>query len=198
MSRPQTVAVTGATGYVGSTIAAKLQENGQSVIALSRNADVVDPKLSYRKFDLQKEFPEKLLEGVDVLIHAAWNLGSGDANVAWQENVVGSRRLFNCAKASGVNKVIFISSMSAYEGTRQTYGLMKLAVERTAQDSGYVIVRPGLVYATDARGMAGTLTKISALPVWPSFRRSRLYLVHRDDLTSAMTYLCAHVDDFAG
>jgi hypothetical protein len=57
--------------------------------------------------------------------------------------------------------------MSAYEGTRQHYGRAKLDIERLTLEVGGIAVRPGLVYAPDAGGMAGTLSALTALPLTP-------------------------------
>ena len=191
-----TVAITGATGYVGGVIAGHLGANSYKVVTLTRSTDETMNGLENRYFDLNEEPESDLLRGIDVLIHAAWNLGSNSDAQSWDQNVVSARKLFECAQKNGVTKVIFISSMSAYEGTRQSYGLMKLSVEQTALDLGYAVVRPGLVYGPGAKGMAGTLTKISKLPLWPSFRRSHLFLVHQDDLATALQQIIVGYDDF--
>ena len=88
--------------------------------------------------------------------------------------------------------------MSAYFGTRQTYGLMKLAVERTALDLGCAVVRPGLVYGESPGGMAGTLRKISRLPLWPRFKSAKLFLAHEDDVAQAIARVVDHYDELSG
>jgi hypothetical protein len=88
--------------------------------------------------------------------------------------------------------------MSAYFGTRQTYGLMKLAVERTALDLGCAVVRPGLVYGESPGGMGGTLRKISRLPLWPNFKSAKLFLAHEDDVAQAIATIIDHYDELSG
>jgi len=190
------VAVTGATGYLGSLFASAFQNDGHNVVALTRSKPT-DQTMTWRRFELGETPDAALFEGVDVLVHSAWDLGNSSASDAWQRNVVGSRRLINAAHVAGVKKVIFISSMSAYTGTTQTYGLMKLAVERTALDLHDVVVRPGLVYGDDAGGMAGTLRKIAGLPVWPRFGHAKLFLAHADDVASALVRITDDYDRFA-
>ena len=111
--------------------------------------------------------------------------------------MVGSRRLIEAA-AEGVRKVVFVSSMSAYFGTRQTYGLMKLAVERTALDLGGIVIRPGLVYGDLPGGMAATLTKIACLPVWPRVCSAKLFLVQEDELATAMATVLGAYGELSG
>jgi nucleoside-diphosphate-sugar epimerase len=93
------------------------------------------------------------------------------------------------ALASGVRRFIFVSSMSAYFGTKQDYGLMKLAVERSVFEADQIVVRPGLVYGGEAGGMAGTLAKLARLPIIPVFGGAQQFTLHVDDFLSAMTTL---------
>jgi len=137
-------------------------------------------------------------EDVDVLIHAAWVLSGNDTSELWRQNVVGSRQLIEAARAAGVEKIVFISSMSAYFGTRQSYGQMKPVVERTALDWGCVVIRPGLVYGASSGGMAGTLQKISGLPLWPRFRTAKLFLAYEEDVAAAMAAVIEIYDEMSG
>jgi nucleoside-diphosphate-sugar epimerase len=79
--------------------------------------------------------------------------------------------------------------MSAYFGTKQEYGLMKLAVERAVLEASHVVVRPGLVYGGQSGGMASTLAKLARLPVIPVFRGAQQYTLHVDDFLTAMVAL---------
>ena len=194
MTALSAVAITGATGYLGSILTSHLSVQADTVIALTRRRPA-DPTIQWRPFDLGQAIDETALEGIDTLIHAAWVLGGKDQHRLWAYNVIGSRRLLETAVAVGVPKIVFLSSMSAYYGTRQTYGLMKLAVERTALDAGTVVVRPGLVYGDSPGGMAGTLSKVAKLPLWPRFRAARQFLAHEEDVASAMATV---LDEYRG
>jgi nucleoside-diphosphate-sugar epimerase len=191
------VAITGATGYLGSVLADHFSNRGDEVVALTRRRPeraVSD----WRHFELDQPVDETTFQGVNTLIHAAWVLSGKDTSELWRENVIGSRRLIEAAVAAGVQKVVFVSSMSAYFGTRQTYGLMKLAVERTALDLGCAVVRPGLVYGESPGGMGGTLRKISRLPLWPNFKSAKLFLAHEDDVAQAIATIIDHYDELSG
>jgi nucleoside-diphosphate-sugar epimerase len=191
------VAITGATGYLGSVLAEQFSTRGDEVIALTRRPPE-RPYKEWRSFNLSQSVDSPSLRDVDVLIHAAWVLSGKDKNQLWQENVVGSRKLLEAAAAARIPKIVFISSMSAYFGTRQTYGVMKLAVERTALDLGCVVIRPGLVYGDTPRGMGGTLQKVSRLPVWPRFRSAGLFVAHENDVALAMWRVLETYDGLSG
>jgi nucleoside-diphosphate-sugar epimerase len=193
----QRVAITGATGYLGSVLSDHLSNRGDEVVALTRRRPERAAS-EWRHFELGRPVDGTILQDVDTLIHAAWVLSGKDTSQLWRENVIGSRGLIEAAATAGVQKVVFISSMSAYFGTRQAYGLMKLAVERTALDMGCVVVRPGLVYGESPGGMAGTLRKISRLPLWPSFKSAKLFLAHEDDVARAIARVIEHHDELSG
>ncbi|WP_068137774.1 NAD(P)-dependent oxidoreductase [Mycobacterium sp. E796] len=191
------VAITGATGYLGSVLSDHFSNRGDEVVALTRRR----PELQvteWRHFELGRPLDAAIFQDVNTLVHAAWVLSGKDTSQLWRENVIGSRRLIEAAVTAGVGKVVFVSSMSAFFGTRQTYGLMKLAVERTALDMGCVVVRPGLVYGESPGGMAGTLRKISGLPLWPRFKSAKLFLAHEDDVAHAIATVIEHFDELSG
>jgi nucleoside-diphosphate-sugar epimerase len=191
------IAITGATGYLGSVLSEHLSSRGDEVVALTRRRP--ERAVSeWRHFELGRPLDVAIFQDVDTLIHAAWVLSGKDTSQLWRENVIGSRRLIEAAVTAGVQNVVFVSSMSAYFGTRQTYGLMKLAVERTALDMGCVVVRPGLVYGESPGGMAGTLRKISRLPLWPRFKSAKLFLAHEDDVAHAIATVIEHYDELSG
>lgn len=178
-----TCAVTGARGYVGSHIVQKLEQAGHKVLRLGR-----DSRCDDRLFVLGEPVEPSLLEGVDALIHCAYDLRLRKADQDHRINVVGSARLLHAATQAGVPRVIFISSVSAFEGCRSFYGQGKLAVEGLVRDIGGIIFRPGLVYGDSGRGMFGALSRMARLPVLPVFDGGRqpFALVHVDDLANAV------------
>jgi len=110
--------------------------------------------------------------------------------VRWQDieriNVQGSIRVLQAAKQAGVERLVFISSISAFEGCSSLYGKAKLAIERAAAEVGACIVRPGLIYGhTRPGGMFGALqnsvTRSRMIPLIGSGEYPQ-YLVHVDDL----------------
>jgi nucleoside-diphosphate-sugar epimerase len=91
-----------------------------------------------------------------------------------------------------VRRVLVVSSMSAFAGTRQLYGQAKLAIEAITHASGGCAVRPGLVYGDQVGGMTAALRKLVRLPIVPVIAGdARLYTVHADDLTAAVVALAA-------
>jgi nucleoside-diphosphate-sugar epimerase len=188
------VGITGANGYVGTILRAAFAEQGHEVIAFARPNRVTSEAAAarvgvaeWRPYEIERPLSGAALRDLDVVIHGAWDLTLVSAGDVWGVNVSGSQRLLRNAADAGVRRIIFISSMSAYEGTRQLYGQAKLACERTASSLGGVSTRLGLVYGPGWGGMAGALRKLTNLPVTPLIgARSHQFTVHEADMATAM------------
>ena len=107
-------------------------------------------------------------------------------------NVEGSRKILAAARAANVPKIIFISSISAFDGCRSLYGKAKLEIEKIALDNGALVIRPGLVYGSGPGGMFGKLTtqvrKSSVIPLIGDGSQIQ-FLVHNEDL-------CAFIEKY--
>jgi len=181
------VAITGAGGYLGSVLVGAFGAAGYAVRRLVRAPAAGS---SDRFFDLRTAETAGALDGVDVLVHCAYDMTLTRRADIWQVNVFGTVALLDQAVSAGVPRSLVVSSMSAYKGTRQLYGRSKLAVEVAARARGMCVVRPGLVYGSSWGGMAGTLRRLTALPVLPDFgRAARQFTVLQDDFASAMVAL---------
>jgi nucleoside-diphosphate-sugar epimerase len=176
--------VTGAYGYLGAVIRARLQAAGWSTRALVRCPRPGDRAATW---SLGQPPPEDALRHAEVLVHCAYDFRTSDPASIWHVNVEGSRMLLRAAKDHGVARLLVLSSMSAYEGTTQLYGRAKLAIEAATLELGGIAVRPGLVYGDAAGGMAGTLRQLTHLPLVPVIAGSaRQFPVHEADFVDAV------------
>ena len=180
-------AITGANGYVGSVVERGLAAAGFQIRRLVRQPE---PSSDDHRFDLHTGCSPAALRDVDTLVHCAYDLSVTSPGAIWQTNVFGSRALLAQAEAGGVRRTILVSSMSAYAGTRQIYGRAKLASETDAFARGMCAVRPGLVYGPTWGGMAGTLRRLTSLPIVPLIGPgARQFTIHEDDLRDAIVAL---------
>jgi nucleoside-diphosphate-sugar epimerase len=81
----RTVAVTGASGYLGSRISERFASLGWRVVRLVRS-----PRLGEagdRRYDIAAPLPPSLLASVEVLVHAAYDLSLTRRADVWRVNV---------------------------------------------------------------------------------------------------------------
>ncbi|MEO5713808.1 MAG: NAD-dependent epimerase/dehydratase family protein [Luteolibacter sp.] len=180
------IAVTGATGYVGSRLSEFLREHSHEVLALSRRP-VEAPWAAYTLGDDPDLLP---WYGVDVLIHLAYDFTARNWQEILDRNVNPSIALFQAARRAGVRHLIFISSLSSFEGCRSDYGKAKLMIEKEVMRLEATVIRPGLVWGKQSGGVMGTLeTLVARLPVVPYLAGGNglaQYLVHEEDLARAI------------
>lgn len=121
--QPQTVLVTGATGFVGGNVARRLAENNWQVRALVRaapNRSVISlehPNITCVVGDiLQPATLAAACIGVEVVFHAAADTRLRHPQQAWQTNVVGTKMVYEAGKNAGMHRFIFTSSFDVYLG----------------------------------------------------------------------------------
>lgn len=175
--------VTGTSGYVGSQIKEFLKSKGCEVIeAVHNNPE----EMGTFKFSLGDTIDPRAFDNVTTLIHCAYDMKAVTWGDIYWKNVCGSRRLFHQALDCGVNKIILISTISAFEGTKSLYGKAKLLIEEEVLNVDGAVVRPGLVYGDHSGGMVGKLnnflTRSTLIPIIG--RHQMMYLCHQDDLSS--------------
>jgi nucleoside-diphosphate-sugar epimerase len=187
------VAVTGATGYLGSQICETLESSGWQAIRLARS-----PGQSHGQalpYDLATPIAAEVREALgsaNALIHAGYDLSLTSSADIWRVNVEGTRRLLEAAKEVAVGRIIVLSSMSAFAGTSQLYGRAKLDIEAITIEFGGCAVRPGLVHSEQAGGMAGAMRRLTALPIVPVIAGGAgVYTVWEQDLMRAIAQLAS-------
>jgi nucleoside-diphosphate-sugar epimerase len=126
MTAKAKVAVTGASGLVGSHLAEHLVGKGYNVVAMSRNAptekclnSIGGPgSLTLKAVDVNdKQALENAFAGCDVVVHAAGTVDPyGSRESIFKTNVEGTRSALAAARAVGVKQFIFVSSLSVITG----------------------------------------------------------------------------------
>ena len=105
-----TALITGAYGYVGSVIRASLERAGWDTVALVRSPRPGDRAYAWRLGD---DVDEGVWEGVDAVVHTAYDMSVRTRDDIWRVNVEGSARMLRAAPHSRVRRLLVISSMSA-------------------------------------------------------------------------------------
>jgi nucleoside-diphosphate-sugar epimerase len=182
-----TVAITGASGYVGGSLCAAFERAGWRVRALSPGTEVPVEN----RFVLTEPVRPGMLEGVDCLVHAAYDMRVFRWKDIVRANVNGSKAILDAARQTAVPRVLVISTPSAFDGAVSLYGKAKLEIERAAFAIGAAVVRPGLVYGLRPGGMVGRLMKQTKGLITPVVGKGdiKLYLCHEDDLAAMLIRL---------
>jgi dihydroflavonol-4-reductase len=117
-----TIAVTGASGFVGRVLTRMLVAEGHSLRLLTRSdaplAGAAPPEnITFIRGDLlDKESLAVLVRGADVVIHLAAVISIADEEdeQVFEVNVNGTRHLLEAARDAGIRRFIHLSSLTAY------------------------------------------------------------------------------------
>lgn len=184
------IAVTGASGFVGSVLTQWLAVRGHEVVAVTRGARLAGSSGKVRQIAglSDAEGLRRAFECTDVVVHLAARAHvlrehEADPLAAFRRvNVDGARAVYDAARDAMVRRFVFLSSIGVigsgdsapYRETdppRPTtpYGVSKLEAEQAlaeARASGgveYVVLRPTLVYGSGVGGNFRRLLRLAQL-----------------------------------
>jgi len=190
------IAVTGAGGYLGQNLCRYLKDRGAEVFQLTGNpraaSTIPSARFTFHDGVAQGFFAENKINS---LVHGAYDFKPRTRAAIWECNVKGSISLFTQARAEGVERIVFVSSMSAYEGCRSLFGSAKLEIERALNEiPGGCSIRSGLIYSTpiaESGGMVGSILQSLQGGVIPLIGKGDqiLYLSHENDLARLIEWL---------
>jgi nucleoside-diphosphate-sugar epimerase len=186
-----TIAVTGATGFVGQAlIDAALAEN-RDVRALTRRAQESRDGVTWVAGDLgDRAALSRLVAGAEAVVHVAGLTNVRNPSEFETANVAGTLAVIEAMLAAGVRRLVFVSSLSAREPGLSAYGASKARAERLVKASSldWTIVRPPAVYGPRDKDMF-ELFRAAKWGVVPTPREGRASLIHVDDLARLLLAL---------
>jgi uncharacterized protein YbjT (DUF2867 family) len=159
-----TLAITGATGFVGQTLVRIALENDWDVRALTRSEKKESPSTSSERAGILSwvqgslEQPASLVElvrGSDAVIHVAGVVNAADRAGFANGNIDGTRAVVEAAQSACVNRFIHVSSLSAREPAISNYGWSKAEAETVVKSStvNWTVVRPPAIYGPGDKDM---------------------------------------------
>jgi nucleoside-diphosphate-sugar epimerase len=224
-----TIAITGVGGLLGRALVARLREDPRSVTRIlgldlrvpgdlavvapgrAEDADPAGPELMLQAVDVRDAALLGLLQGVDVVVHLAFQMDPiRDLDLMRSINIDGTMNVLAAARAAGVGRVVYLSSVVAYgahpdndvplseasprRGTPGfTYAEHKREVEEllwlwhAAGDGPAVtVLRSAAVFGPSVQNF---LTRVLELPVLPDLPDAPpLQFVHVDDVVGAIVH----------
>jgi len=158
------VAVTGATGFIGTHLVRRLAADGRPVRILVRgvpaNRYFPLPKVEAIVGDLaDSQALDRLLMGASTVIHLAGAVKAKSAEAFQQANVLGTRAIGEAAARQPNCRLIHISSLAAREPQLSDYALSKsdaeIEVGKLSSGLKWTIIRPPAVYGPGDRETLG-------------------------------------------
>ncbi|MEL7444985.1 MAG: NAD(P)-dependent oxidoreductase, partial [Pseudomonadota bacterium] len=150
------LAITGATGFVGQAVLDAVAKTEHVARALTRREQEPRRGTQWVKGSLEEPAAlEAMIETCHAVIHIAGLTNTPDVREFERANVVGTQNTIGAAKATGVKRFVFVSSLSAREPQLSKYGASKAKAEELvkASDLDWTIVRPPAVYGPREKDM---------------------------------------------
>ena len=141
------IAITGATGFVGSHLTTRLVSEGHEVVRLSRRPGSGDADVVVSCLDDVNELTAAFA-GCHAVAHCAGiNREIGEQTYE-RVHIEGTRNVVEAAKAAGVEKIVLMSFLRARPNCGSPYHESKWQAEEIVRDSGldYTIFKAGVVY----------------------------------------------------
>ncbi|MFI2609197.1 NAD-dependent epimerase/dehydratase family protein [Kitasatospora sp. NPDC018619] len=200
-----TVALTGATGFIGSGVLAALAARGARVRALARRPPrAAAPGAVWIPGGLaDPEALGELCTGAGALVHLASKVDGGTEECE-AVNDRGTAALMAAATRAGVRRIVHLSTAAVYgEGPHAGIEVDEVAPAPVSEASrtrllgeghalaaGGCVLRPGLVTGTGDRWVVRALAElVHRVPVRWEGGRTRLSMVDRTDLARLITAL---------
>ncbi len=188
------IAVTGASGFVGKTLLPLLTNAGHRVSALVRNPDATAFADGIRVITggLQDVVAlQRLTQNADVVLHIAGVVSGIQRADFMTANFEGTVALVKAAKANGVKRFVYVSSLAAREPSLNAYGESKAAAEQALlQMAGEIevcIIRPAAVYGPGDKATLPLLQILmSHIALIPGTADAKFAMVHVGDVARAL------------
>ncbi len=196
----RTLAMTGATGFVGGATLRQAIEAGWHVRALTRRPQPEREGVTWIAGALDdRQSLTEMAAGADVVMHIAGVVNVPNRAAFEAGNATATANVVKAARDAGVTRFVHVSSLAAREPALSDYGWSKERAEAVVQESGldWTIVRPPAVFGPGDTEMLDLFRMvrrgIALLP--PSGRMSAIYV---DDLARLLVALAADRDASIG
>ena len=187
----KTVALTGATGFVGRITLDRLVADGWQVRALTRRDQPKTTGVTWVHGRLDDVVSLTLLcKGADAVLHVAGVVNAPDAAGFESGNVAGTANMLAAAQMAHIDRFVAVSSLAAREPALSLYGASKARAENLVKASplDWIVIRPPGVYGPGDTEMFD-MFRIAAKGWALLPPRGRVSIIHVDDLARLLVTL---------
>lgn len=188
------VLVTGATGLIGTAVAARLTAEGHDVIrAIRCNPDLNGEDRAFVTIDMAKALePEDwdhVLHGIDAVVNCVGVLQDNARERVTEVHATSAAALFHACERTGVRRIIHFSAIGVDREQPSDFSISKLAGDEALmkRDLKWIILRPSVVLGRPVFGASALFRGLAALPFLPSMPGTgRLQVVQLDDVVETV------------
>lgn len=170
--------ITGATGYIGRHLVARLVEKGERPRCLVRDTRKAASLLPSDNVEFVQgdtthlDSLQTAMPGVDTIVHAAFITADhkqSPGNHYEETNVQGTANVIKAAKEGGVKRVIEMSGLGTKPDKPGSYMQGRYLAEKLLKESGldWTIIQPSVLFGKDAPFIKGLSDLIQTAPVVP-------------------------------
>lgn len=193
----RSVAVTGATGFIGQHLVGALIREGWYVRALTRHPNALPENSNLLQVTGVLEDRSALYDlvaGVEAIIHAGGRITGRHRAEFESANVLGTENLIRAAVDQPQQpKIIYLSSLAAREPHLSHYAATKRDGENRLQNLGqalrWQILRPPVVYGPGDKQTLRLFRLFKRGYAFQPASGGRFSMIYVDDLVSAILYL---------
>ena len=168
------VAITGASGFVGSHLAQSLLARGCEVVAVARGVrkpelELISPRLLWFKGDLSDAGQlARAFQGCDAVAHCAGINREIGRQTYETVHIRGTRNVVDAARRTGVPKIAMLSFLRARPDCGSAYHESKWAAEEMLRHSSldYTIVKAGMIYGLGDHMLDHLTKSLNTVPVF--------------------------------
>jgi NADH dehydrogenase len=184
------VGLTGATGFVGRSVLARLLEGGYSVNVLARNPEkalglkATGVEIFKGDVTLPASIDPEFFRDLDFLIHLVGIIRESGRQTFELVHFEGTRNIVDLAKEAGIKKYVHMSGLGTRPDARSRYHKTKWKAEEYVRSSGltHTIFRPSVIFGKSGEFIDTLVKLISYSPIVPAIKSGKLQPVHVRDV----------------
>lgn len=173
--------ITGSNGYLGLFLVSEFKKLGWKVLEFSSSHQNNQIKFQLNNLD---NINKEIFKDCNLLIHTSYDYSINEKDFNKNHNVLGSIRLFEIAKSINVEKIINISTISAFKNSKSLYGRVKFEIEQRSRKFNVINLRPGLFFGKNSKIIKKIENICRIFPIIPMLGSGnfKLHLTNYHDL----------------